>query len=76
MADELGIKHHTIRTAGCSKIKFTGEYGNPTIHIDENGNDMSSWDETASEVQHLYEYLSELIAQKREREKFTPEQLN
>ena len=76
MADELGIKHHTIQTYGRSRIKFTGEFGNPTIHIDENGNDMSSWDETAYDVQCLYEDLYDLIEEKREREKLTPEQLN
>jgi len=76
MADELGIKHHTIQTDGRSRIKFTGEFGNPTIHIDEDGNDMSSWDETAYDVQCLYEDLYDLIEEKREREKLTPEQLN
>ena len=73
MADVLGIKHHTIQTDGRSRIKFTGEFGNSTIHIDEDGNDMSTW---AYDVQSLYEDLSELIAEKREREKLTPEQLN
>jgi hypothetical protein len=76
MADELGIKHHTIQTDGGSRIKFTGAFGNPTIHIDEDGYDMSSWDETAYDVQRLYEDLSELITEKREREKLTREQLN
>jgi hypothetical protein len=76
MADELGITHHTIQTDGRSRIKFTGEFGNPTIHIDEDGNDMSSWDETAYDVQRLYEDLSELITEKREREKLTREQLS
>jgi hypothetical protein len=76
MADELGIKHHTIQTDGRSRIKFTGEFGNPTIHIDEDGNDMSSWDETAYDVQNLYEDLYDLIEEKKEREKLTREQLN
>jgi hypothetical protein len=75
MADELGIKHQTVQTDCGSRIKFTGEYCHCNIHIDENGNDMSSWDETSSDIQHLYEDLYELISCKREREKLTPEQL-
>jgi uncharacterized protein YnzC (UPF0291/DUF896 family) len=75
MADELGIKHQTKNSNYVSEIKFITENSVRTIRLDENGNDMSPYDEVSCEIQCLYEDLCELISEKREREKLTPEQL-
>ena len=75
MADELGIKHQTKNSNYDSEIKFISENSVCTIRLDKNGNAMSPYDEGSYEALLLYEYLSELISEKREREKLTPEQL-
>ena len=75
IADELGIKHQTKTSNYDSEIKFITENSVRTIRLDENGNDMSPYDEVSYEIQILYEDLSELISEKREREKLTPEQI-
>jgi hypothetical protein len=75
MADELGIKTQTTQSKQHFKIEFISKKSTYKISFDNDGFDLSPYDEISDDIQHLWENFNELIDEKREKEKLTPEQL-
>lgn len=76
MADELGIQTQTEQSGQYSNIKFiTDKKYTNKISFDNEGFDMSLYDESSYDIQRLWGDFDGLIEEKREKEKLTPEQL-